>query len=100
MTVRRNVKDFRVPRIDDNVIDKQARSIQIHQQSPTTRSVGRRVNLSVERAEVKTIGVVRINNQRSCVSPTRAGNAPITCVWKAAVLRVRAKGELEGCNCG
>jgi hypothetical protein len=87
--MRRDVEHLRVARINDYVIDKQARAIQVYEQSPGTCTIRGRVNLAVERAEVEAVWIVRIDNQRTNVSATWTGNPPIARVRNSTVGCVR-----------
>src|SRR4051812_27735447 len=75
--VRADIQDFRIAWIDDDVVDEETRFTEIVEQLPLLASVCGGIDLSVESAEVKAIGIRRIYDERANVTARRAGGAPI-----------------------
>src|SRR5689334_864364 len=75
--VRAHVKNLRIARIDDDVIDEEFGFAEIVEQLPLMAAVRRRVDLAVERAEVKPIWIRRIDDKAANVASRRAGRAPV-----------------------
>src|SRR5688572_12946778 len=72
-----DIQHLRIARIDDDVIDEKARSAEIVEQLPVFARVGRCVDLAIERAEVKTIGIRRIYYECANVAAWRSGGTPV-----------------------
>ena len=77
MPMRRYVQDFGVTRVDDDVIDEQLGPIEICQQPPIAGTVGGRINLAIQRPEIKAIRIVWINHERADVTSGGSGSAPV-----------------------
>src|SRR5690349_8516407 len=73
VTVCADIQDFRISRIDDDVIDEETRSAEVVQQLPVLARIVRGINLTVESAEVKAIGIRRIYDECSNVTSRRSG---------------------------
>src|SRR5580765_1972679 len=76
MAMRRHVEHFGIAGIDNDVIDEQARAVQVNQHSPSLSAVSRSVDLAVKRAEIKPIRILGINYQGANVPPGWAGDSP------------------------
>ena len=97
-------EDLGIPRINDDVIYKQSRPIEIVEQMPRARAIRRCINLAVERPKIKSISVRRIDYQRTDVAAARSGQPPIAgicCSFGATARRqtVSMGRNLEGCLC-
>src|SRR6185503_10968138 len=66
-----DIQNFRIARIDDDVIDEQPRLAEIMKQLPVLTRVSRGIDLAVESAKVKAIGVRRIYYECSNVASRR-----------------------------
>src|ERR1051325_32616 len=77
VAMSRDVEHFGIAGVDDDVIDEQARTVQINQHAPSLSGIGRGVDLAIKRTEIKSIRVLRINYQRANIAACGSGNAPL-----------------------
>src|ERR1041384_5847767 len=77
MSMGGDVNNLRVPRIYDDMVYEQARPIEIHQQPPIVSAVCRSVDLPIECADVKPVGIVRIHHQASHIATGWSGDLPL-----------------------
>src|SRR6476646_5333161 len=75
--VRADIQNFRIARIDDDVIDEELGFAEVVEQVPLMAAIVRRVDLTVERAEVKPIWIRRIDHEAANVSSRRARCPPV-----------------------
>src|SRR6185369_11607826 len=75
--VRTDVQHARVARVNDDVIDEESRFPEVIKKLPMLAAIGRRVNLAVERSEIETIGILRIDYEGANVAALRPGSAPV-----------------------
>ena len=80
VSMGRHIKNLRVPRIDDDVIDEQLRAIEVHQQSPVARAISRSIDLPIKSAEIKAIRITRIHHQASHIAARGTGNTPLAVI--------------------
>jgi len=74
--VRGGVDDLGVARVNDEVVNEEARSVEAFEARPRVAAVGRRVNLSVNRSEVEALRVLRVNDERAHVAAERPRHLP------------------------
>ena len=77
MPVRTNEQHARVARVNDDVIDEESRLAEVIKELPLLAAIGRRVNLAVERSEIETVGILRIDYEGANVAALRPGSAPV-----------------------
>src|SRR5437763_289228 len=70
--MRGYVQDLCVPRVDNDVVNEQSRSIQIHQHAPGPRPVSRYIDLSVKGSKIEAIRIARIYNKVPYVAARRS----------------------------
>ena len=78
MSMGGDVNNFRATRIDDDVVYEQAGAIEIHQQPPIVGAVCRSVDLPIECADVKSVGIIRIHHQTANIATGRPGDLPLS----------------------
>ena len=59
--VRTDIQRFRIARVNDDVVDEESGLAEVIEQLPAFTAVGRRVNLPVERSEIESIRIRRID---------------------------------------
>src|SRR5205814_10227752 len=73
-----HVQNLRVTRVDNDVIHKQSRPIEVHQQSPILATIRRRIKLTVQSSNVKAIRIFRVDDEGAHVSTGWPGDAPLS----------------------
>src|SRR4029079_5310519 len=77
VSMRADIQDARVARVDDYVIYEESRLSKVVEQLPGLASVRRWVDLTVEGAKVEAVRIGGIHNQPAYVSSWRTGGTPI-----------------------
>ena len=97
VTMGRHVERPAIARVDDDVIDEQPRHVEVVQQSPTPGGIAGDVDLSVKRAKIKAVGIVRIDHQGPHVAAWRAGGPPVVGIRRDPVVtRAAAAASKRG----
>src|SRR5437762_7497882 len=78
MSMRGDINNFRVTRIDDDMIHEQAGAIEIHQEPPIVGAVCRSVDLAIECAYVEPVGIIWIHHQTSNIATGRSRDLPLS----------------------
>ena len=96
--VRGGVDDFGVARVNDQVINEEARSVEAFEARPRLAAIGRRVNLPVNGSEVEALGVLRVDDERAHVAAERPRHLPTQKVRRGGVgvFAVHGGGESYG----
>src|SRR5205085_3352662 len=77
VAMRGDIDDARIARVNDDVVNEKFGLIEIIEEPPVLAAVRRGVHLSVERAEIETLRIVRVNDERTHVAARRAGHTPV-----------------------
>src|SRR5262245_26046559 len=77
VSVRTDVQHLGITRINDDLIDEEPRLAEVIKEPPLLAAIIRRVNLAVERPEIETVGILRIDHEGANVAALRPGGAPV-----------------------
>src|SRR5215831_1180821 len=68
VAMRGHIEDFGISRVDNDVVYKQTRPVEIYKHVPGPRTVARGVNLPIEGAEIEPIRIVGIYYQPAYIA--------------------------------
>src|SRR5437870_5733988 len=80
-----DVDDFGITRVDDDVIQKKLRTIKVVKQAPALAAVRGSIKLTVERAEIKALRVLRVKDERAHIAARRACASPVHSILRRCI---------------